>query len=96
MNEEELLKEATSPQQLEAVEKMIKDNIQKKIPPVPMNRKQRRALQKKMGRKNKDLRDVQKVLTETTKKIDYIDLIEKLKALNAKNEKENEENEDAN
>lgn len=98
MNEEELLKQATSPQQLEAVEQMIKNNIQKKTTEnLPhMNRKQRRALQKKMGRKNKSIKEVQDVLTETTKKINYLDLIEKLKALNAKNEKENEKNEDTN
>lgn len=65
---------------------------------VHLNRKQRRALKKKMGAKKYEEwvsthGNTIDTITETTKKLDYIDLIQKLRALN---EKENEENEAAN
>lgn len=54
----------------------------------PKNRKQRRALQKRLGKKGREQQDV---ITETALKFNYIDLIQKLKNLNEK--KENEKNE---
>ena len=62
-----------------------------------LNRAQRRALEKKMGKKkfaevygtNQEAADT---IADTTKKLGYIDLIQKLRVLNEKNEKENKEN----
>ena len=66
-----------------------------------LNRAQRRALEKKVGKKkfaeiyNTDEGAVD-AISDTTRKLGYIDLIQKLRALNEKNEKENEINETAN
>lgn len=58
---------------------------------IKLNRAQRRALQKKLGKKN--LNDAE-VISDTAQKLNYIDLIQRLKKLNE--EKENEENEATN
>ena len=54
----------------------------------PRNRKERRALQKKMGKTN--YAEFMAV-AETAKKLDYIDLITKLRELKEKKEKEDYE-----
>lgn len=59
----------------------------------PMNRAQRRAFMKKVGKKNKDNLSI---VTETAQKLDYIDLIEKLRNLNKKQEEELKAYEDIN
>lgn len=56
---------------------------------VPLNRAQRRALAKKVGKKNRQ--DIN-TIADTAEKLNYIDLIQRLRALNEKREKENEEN----
>jgi len=58
-----------------------------------MNRKQRRALLKKLGRKkyNEMMQNQTAAIAETTEKLNYIDLIQKLRVLNEQKEKENEE-----
>lgn len=53
-----------------------------------MNREQRRAVKKKMGKKGREEFDL---IADTAKKLNYIDLIQKLRKLNE--EKENEEDE---
>ena len=58
-----------------------------------MNRKQRRALAKKTGKKKQPETQVDAIV-DTAKKLNYIELIEKLRKLNA--EKEKDENEDSN
>jgi hypothetical protein len=69
---------------------------------VKLNRAQRRALEKKVGKKKAveicagSGDNPASILTETSKKLGYIDLIQKVRALNEKNEKENESNETAN
>ena len=59
---------------------------------VPMNRKQRRALKKKIGTQKyaemvAESGDVVGAVSETAKKLNYIDLIQKLRKLNEENEK---------
>jgi len=55
----------------------------------PRNRAERRALIKKIGKKNfEELSSI----TETAKKLDYIELIQKFRKLNEQKEKENNEN----
>lgn len=56
---------------------------------MPLNRKQRRALAKKAGKRG---RNVIETVSDTATKLNYIDLIQKLRKLNEKKEKENEEN----
>ena len=56
----------------------------------PMNRKQRRALAKKLGKKG---RSKAEIVADAAEKLNYIDLIQKLRALNEKQEKEINENE---
>ena len=56
----------------------------------PMNRKQRRALAKKLGKKGRSRTEV---IANTAEKLNYIDLIQKFRALNEKQEKEIKENE---
>lgn len=58
----------------------------------PMNRKQRRALAKKLGKKG---RSKAEIIADTAEKLNYIDLIQKFRALNEKQEKEIKENETA-
>lgn len=55
----------------------------------PMNRKQRRALSKKLGKKGRSRAEM---ITDTAEKLNYIDLIQKLRLLNAQKDKEIEEN----
>ena len=59
--------------------KKIKANI------TPLNRAQRRALAKKVGKKNRE--DIN-TIADTTEKLNYIDLIQKLRKLNEKRERE--------
>ncbi len=75
-NEEEL----DSPETLEAVESMITSQIEENSIP-PMNRAQRRALAKKMGKKG---REQLGAIGNTAQKLNYIDLIQKLRELNKK------------
>lgn len=58
----------------------------------PQNRKERRALMKKMGKKNYN---EFMAISETAAKLDYIDLIQKLRELNKKKKNEVYENEQA-
>lgn len=74
--------ELDSPDTLEAVESMITSQVEQNST-LPMNRAQRRALAKKMGKKG---RKQLGTIGETAKKLDYIDLIQKLRELNKKKE----------
>lgn len=76
---------------LKNIENFTKKKIEQKQP--PMNRKQRRALLKKLGRKkyNEMMQNQTAAIAETTEKLNYIDLIQKLRVLNEQKEKENEE-----
>lgn len=61
---------------------------------VPMNRKQRRALKKKVGAQKyaemvAESGDIVGAVSETAKKLNYIDLIQKLRKLNEEKVKEN-------
>ena len=58
----------------------------------PQNRKERRALMKKMGKENYN---ELMAISETAAKLDYIDLIQKLRELNKKKENEVYEDEQA-
>ena len=58
----------------------------------PQNRKERRALMKKMGKENYN---EFMAISETAAKLDYIDLIQKLRELNKKKENEVYEDEQA-
>lgn len=72
--------ELDSPETLEAVEDMIKTDIEEKSIP-KMNRAQRRALAKKAGKKG---RAELGTISETARKLNYIDLIQKLREMNKK------------
>ena len=74
-----------SPETLEAVEEVIKSDIDLNAIP-QLNRAQRRFLAKKAGRQG---RTNAETISETAKKLTYIRLIEGLRKLNE--EKENEE-----
>ena len=54
----------------------------------PRNRKERRALRKRLGKKGREQQDI---ITDTARKLNYIDLIQRLRKMNE--EKENEEDE---
>lgn len=84
-NEEEL----DSPETIEAVESMITSQIDNNLTP-NMNRAQRRALAKKMGKRGRAQTDT---ISETAKKLNYIELIQRLREMNEKNEEVND-NED--
>jgi len=81
-NEEEL----DSPETLEAVEQFITSNIEKNSIP-QMNRAQRRALAKKVG---KNGRSQLGTISETARKLNYIDLIQKLREINNKQREVND------
>lgn len=49
------------------------------------NRKERRTIQKQLGKKNRNKIDA---ISEIARKLDYIDLIQKLRELNEKKENE--------
>ncbi len=70
---------------LENIKNFTRQKIQDSLP--PLNRKQRRQLQKKAGKKG---RDTAQTVTSTAEKLTYINLIQKLRALNEKKENENE------
>ena len=82
---------------LSRIEKYTVDKINSKR--VPMNRKQRRALKKKLGSQKyaemlADGNDAVGVITETAKKLNYIDLIQKLRKINEENEKNGKYNDE--
>lgn len=70
---------------LENIKNFTRQKIQDSLP--PLNRKQRRQLQKKTGKKG---RDAAQTVTSTAEKLTYINLIQKLRALNEKKENEDE------
>jgi len=72
---------------LNAIEDVKQEALQKLMPFMPRNRAERRALEKKLGKKG---RAQYPDLIETSKKIAQIDLIQKLRELNEKKENENE------
>ena len=82
---------------LASIEKYTIDKINSKR--VPMNRKQRRALKKKVGSKKyaemiAESGDVVSAVSETAKKLNYIDLIQKLRKVNEEKEKNGEYNDE--
>ncbi len=64
----------------------ISDDINKQL--YPRNRKERRALAKRLGKKGKGQLDI---ITETARKLNYIDLIQKMRKINEEKEKEKNE-----
>ena len=70
------------PEAKEMVDKALKERASRAA---PKNRAQRRALMKKIGKKNYE--DIN-IITETATKLDYIDLIQKFRELNKKKENE--------
>lgn len=85
MNEHELT--IDSMENVEDIEDVVKKQIDGTMP--PLNRKQRRALRRKMNKKALDA--AQDEIAEAAKTINYIDLIQKLRKLNEKKENENYE-----
>lgn len=85
----ELLEGAENAEEaLERIKQFNLAKIREQNPMPSMNRKQRRALKKKMGSEI-DL------ITDAAEKLNYIDLIQKFRELNKKREKEEKkENED--
>lgn len=79
--------ELDSPETLEAVESMITSQINENSVP-KMNRAQRRAMAKRMGRKG---REQMGTISETAKKLNYIELIQRLREMNEEKENENEQ-----
>ena len=72
--------ELDSPETLEAVESIITSQIDENSVP-NMNRAQRRAFAKKLGKRGRVQIDT---ISETAKKLNYIELIQKLRELNNK------------
>lgn len=81
-------KELDSPETLEAVEKMITSSIEENSAP-KLNRAQRRAIMKKVGKKNYS--EQSNAIGETARKLNYIDLIQKIRKMNEEKENENYE-----
>ena len=81
----------TSEEILKNISRYTLDQIKSKNP-MRLNRKQRRALKKKLGKQSRNEVDV---VSETATKLNYIDLIQKFRELNKKKELE-ENGEDAN
>mgnify|MGYP003571632914 CR=1 FL=1 len=79
--------ELDSPETLEAVESMITSQINENSVP-KMNRAQRRAMAKRMGKKG---REQMGTISETAKKLNYIELIQRLREINEEKENENEQ-----
>lgn len=80
----------------EEILKKIEDKTLEKIrsTQVPLNRAQRRALQKKYGKNAipyNSSQEAKEIINDTAAKLNYIDLIQKLRKLNEKKEKENGE-----
>ena len=76
-----------TPETIEEVQKIIDADLAQKSQIVqPRNRAERRAMMKKLGKKNYEQFST---IGETAKKLNYIDLIQKLKKLNAEKENEN-------
>lgn len=73
---------------LDNIKKYNENKITENMP--KLNRKQRRALAKKMKNKDNAFNNLElKTIADTAKQIDYIDLIQRLQALNKKKEEEN-------
>ena len=77
-----------SPETLEEVESIIKQDLENKVA-IPMNRAQRRAARKRGGKTGQRQLDL---ITDTAKKLNYINLIQKLREKNKENENEATEN----
>lgn len=92
---EKQLGEGTDEELLKRIEQITTEQIKEKNP-IILNRKQRRALKKKLGKKKyaelemNNEKGITEAVADTTKKLNYIDLIQKLRAINEKNEKEKE------
>ena len=81
-----IISDATTPDAaLEKIKEFNLKKIREQHPMPSFNRKQRRALKKKMGSEI-DL------IADAAEKLNYIDLIQKFRALNEKKEKEENEN----
>ena len=97
---EKQLGEGTDEELLKRIEQITTEQIKEKNP-IILNRKQRRALKKKLGKKKyaelemNNEEGITEAVTDATKKLNYIDLIQRFRALNEKKEKEKEENENA-
>lgn len=75
------------PETLEEIETTISAEIEDKTKIEKLNRSQRRAIAKKMGKHGRGQIDT---ISETAKKLNYIDLLQKLRKLNEEKEKEND------
>lgn len=75
---------------LQDIEEAIHSDLQA---PIKLNRKQRRSIMHKMGKKRGQT--AIDSVAETATKLNYVSLIEKLRVLNEQKEKELEEYEDA-
>lgn len=80
--------ELDSPETLEAVQSMITSQIDENSVPM-MNRAQRRAMAKRMGKKG---REQIGTISETAKKLNYIELIQRLREMNKEKEINDNEN----
>lgn len=80
--------ELDSPETLEAVQSMITSQIDENSVPM-MNRAQRRAMAKRMGKKG---REQIGTISETAKKLNYIELIQPLREMNKEKEINDNEN----
>ena len=92
---EEAEEQVGAPTEEEILKNIEQKTIEKiKSTQIPMNRAQRRALQKKYG-KNAILyaspQEAQQAINDTAAKLNYIDLIQKLRKLNEEKERENGE-----
>ena len=90
---EQAAAEIDAPTEEEILKKIEEKTLEKiRSTQLPMNRKQRRALKKKIGAKKYaemalNNNDVVEAVSDTAKKLNYIDLIQKLRKLNEENEK---------
>lgn len=75
------------PETLEEIETTISTEIENNSKIEKLNRAQRRAIAKKMGKHGRGQMDT---ISDTAKKLNYIDLINKLRKLNKEKEKEND------
>ena len=75
------------PETLEEIETTISTEIEDKTKIEKLNRSQRRAIARKMGKRGRGQMDT---ISETAKKLNYIDLLQKLRKLNEEKEKEND------
>lgn len=82
--------EADNENRLQEIEEAIHADLQE---PIKLNRKQRRSIMHKMGKKRG--RTAIESVAETATKLNYIHMIEKLRELNEQKEKELKEYADA-